>query len=220
MFSSKYIFETRKTRSIRYLKNFVLIFVFISILYFISGYFFILFSKGENNKSREVFFQRPPDLIVVFTGDKGRISYAIEMAKEMKQSHIFITGVYSKNSVETLLNPLSVSEDFNRNFLEIDYLARNTVENAIATLRYLRKNNTLSNVLIISHDYHIPRIKTIMNSVQLKEDNFNFYYLGLESDFNSVRSLKILYTEVYKFLRSYLFLLIWNSDQDTVQIEL
>jgi uncharacterized SAM-binding protein YcdF (DUF218 family) len=160
----------------------------------------------------KLFFNRPPDLIVVFTGDQGRIPYALRKAKELKQSQIFITGVHSKNSVQTLLNPLTLSEDFDANFLEIDYLARNTVENVISTLRYLRENRSLKTVLIISHDYHIMRIKLITNKIKASSDQIEFFYEGVPTSYANKRNLKILYKEVYKLFRTYLFLLLWDVD--------
>src|SRR3989339_101663 len=71
------------------------------LIYSFFCYFFILSSNKENTNSSEFFFNRPPDVIVVFTGDTGRIPYAIEQAKKFKQSNILITGVYSKNTVES-----------------------------------------------------------------------------------------------------------------------
>jgi uncharacterized SAM-binding protein YcdF (DUF218 family) len=212
MFSSKYIFETRRTRSFRYLRNFLKIFLFLSVTYICSGYLFILASKNENNLSLEKFFRKAPDLIVVFTGGAGRIPYALKMSKEFKQPQMFITGVYSKNSVNTLLNPLNLKDEINPYAIEIDYHARNTVENALSTLRYLRNKSGLQNILIVSHDYHILRIKTIFNSIRVTGDDYNFFYTGLQSDYKRWRNLKILYKEVYKFIRTYFFLMIWDSE--------
>ena len=87
---SKYIFETQKTRTIRYLKNFTLTFFLSLFLYVISALFFIQIASSENQKSEKAFFKKPPDLIVVFTGDTGRIPYAIEKAIEYNQIIVYI----------------------------------------------------------------------------------------------------------------------------------
>jgi len=214
MFRSKYIFETKRTRLIRYAQN-VLFLLFMGLIaYTIFCFLFILVSQDENKITKNTLFNRPPDIIVVFTGHKGRIPYAVKMAKDFKQPNIFITGVYSKNTVQSLLKEIKLGDDLDPNLLEIDYLARNTVENVLSTLRYLREHkNTAKKVLIVSHDYHIIRIKLIVNALTTDQDNFEFFYTGLETDYKSFRTLKILYKEVFKFFRTSAFLALWSPSQ-------
>jgi len=171
---------------------------------------------NENDKSQEHFFKDSPDLIVIFTGQSGRIPFGMSLAKKYDQSNIFITGVYEKNSVQTLLAPLELENKIDHNLLEIDYYARNTVENCISTLRYLREKKGFKNILVISHDYHIPRIKTIFHSIMAEDDDFDIYYSGVDSDYTDLKNLKILYTEVYKYLRTYAFLMIWDTSEYTI----
>ena len=213
MFGPQYIFETRGTRTLRYTRNsFILLFTFFFI-YLICGYFFVLFSANENDRSQQRFFKDSPDLIVIFTGQSGRIPYGMSLAKKFDQSNIFITGVYEKNSVQTLLAPLELEDKIDHNLLEIDYYARNTVENCISTLRYLREKKGFKNILVISHDYHIPRIKTIFFSFLADDDHFELFYSGVSSDYTDWKNLKILYTEVYKYIRTYAFLMIWDTSE-------
>ena len=213
MFGPQYIFETRGTRTLRYTRNaFILLFTFFFI-YLICGYFFVLFSANENDRSQQRFFKDSPDLIVIFTGQSGRIPYGMSLAKKFDQSNIFITGVYEKNSVQTLLAPLELEDKIDHNLLEIDYYARNTVENCISTLRYLREKKGFKNILVISHDYHIPRIKTIFHSIMADDDHFELFYSGVSSDYTDWKNLKILYTEVYKYIRTYAFLIIWDTSE-------
>ena len=213
MFGPQYIFETRGTRTLRYTRNaFILLFTFFFI-YLICGYFFVLFSANENDRSQQRFFKDSPDLIVIFTGQSGRIPYGMSLAKKFDQSNIFITGVYEKNSVQTLLAPLELEDKIDHNLLEIDYYARNTVENCISTLRYLREKKGFKNILVISHDYHIPRIKTIFHSIMADDDHFKLFYSGVSSDYTDWKNLKILYTEVYKYIRTYAFLMIWDTSE-------
>jgi len=214
MLGSKYIFETKETRMMRYLKNGLIYTFVLFLIYVLSGYFFILFSQNENNKTLERFFKSSPDLVVIFTGDSGRIPYGIKLAKDFRQSNIFITGVYGKNSVETLLEPLELEGKIDTNLLDIDYYARNTVENCISTLRYLREKKGYKEVLVVSHDYHIPRIRSIFSKIMTEEDRYEVYFSGVETDYTSWRNLKILYTEVYKFIRTYAFLMIWDSESE------
>lgn len=218
MLGSKYIFETKETRMMRYLKNSILYLFGTLFLYIISGYFFILFSDNQNTVTKEKFFKSSPDIIVIFTGDSGRIPHGMKLAKEFNQSNIFITGVYNKNSVETIINPLELGDEIDVNLLEIDYYARNTVENCISTLRHLREKKGFKDILVVSHDYHIPRIKTIFKKIMTDEDQYNLYFTGLATDYSKWRNLKILYTEVYKFVRTYAFLMIWDSESESLPL--
>ena len=211
MFKSKYIFETRHTRATRYLKSFLSVVILLCLVYLSLGYFFIQHATKEKNRSLERFFGVTPDLIVILTGDQGRIPYGIGLAKKYQQSNIFITGVYGKNNLKILMDPLTIDGKIDTNLIEIDYYANNTFENALSTLRYLREKKGFKNVLVVSHDYHIPRIKSIFNSVMTKDDKYSLYYIGVESDFSETRDLKVLYKEVYKYLRTFIFLTVWDT---------
>ena len=210
MYQRKYIFETRRTRYIRFIKNcFLLGFIFI-VLYASTAAVFVLIADKEIKHTKESLYRKSPDLIVVFTGAKKRIPYAIEQAKKYNQFNMFITGVYAKNSVDTLIAPLKLSDDFHPDLLEIDYLARNTVENVISMYRYLKTNKHYKRILIVSHDYHLVRIKLINNIINDKED-YQFYYTGIKSQYNSYRNIKIVFVEVYKFVRALIFLMMWEA---------
>lgn len=221
MFTKSYIFETSATRTKRYLKNALLSGILFFFVYTICCFVFILVSNNENKVTAEAFYQKNPDLLVVFTGDAGRIPYALKKAKQHPNSQIFITGVYSKNTIESLLNPLDLEEEMDLNRLEIDHLARNTVENVVATLRFLRSKKNLKSVLVISHDYHIMRIKIIADKLMTPDEPYQFYYTGVQTDYLNFRHLKILYKEVFKLARTYLFLMLWDTDfPDQTQIEI
>ena len=100
----------------------------------------------------------------------------------------------------------------NLNYLDIDYNAKNTVENVRETLEYIRENKGYENVIIISHDYHILRIKAIANSQKRDSDKYNIFYQGLSTNLSSGRGIKILYKEVFKFFRTIAY--IWLADID------
>jgi len=212
MFKKKYIFETENTKYSRYVKNSCFVFFLMIVAYIVTGFYFIVVSKNESTMADANFYKRPPDLIVVFTGHVGRIPYALKIANDFRQSNIFITGVYSRNTVKTFLTEKEFSKQIDTNLLEIDYLARNTVENVISTLRYLRKNNGMKRILVISHDYHIARIRLIINRLVLPTDNYKFFFIGITTDYSTVRNIKILYTEVFKLFRAFAFLLFWDDE--------
>jgi uncharacterized SAM-binding protein YcdF (DUF218 family) len=165
-------------------------------------------ARNETKNSKTTFVQTPPDLIVVFTGGPGRIEYAIKKAQEFKQPNVFITGVHEKNSVKNLINTIDPQET---DHIELDYTARNTVENVVNTLKYLRNNRGLNKILIISSDYHIMRIKQIINTLIKEDDKFSFYFSAVTSNYLSFRNIKILYIETFKLVRTKVFLMFWDQ---------
>jgi len=211
MFRSKYIFETKRTKFFRYFKNTLLVFATFLLIYLLLGITFIRFSDDQRKFTEKALFNNPPDLIVVFTGGKGRIQTAFEKSLEFKQSHIFITGVYSKLTVEQLLKQYDHIATIDPNSFEIDYEAHNTVENVISTLRYIKQNSNLKKVMVISSDYHIMRIKHIINTIKLNTNAIFFFY-GIPTDYTKIWNIKLLYVELYKFLKTWIFLTLWGVE--------
>lgn len=216
MFDSKYIFETKQTRMWRKTKNFLLLLIFCVLGFIGLGLIIVKVGENETSHSREYFFNRHPDLIVVYTGDKGRIPLAFHLAKQYSQSRMLISGVYNRNNVETFVNPLQDQMQLDPNLLEIDYLARNTVENVLSTLRYIRENKGFKNILIVSSDYHIFRIKLIMKRLVTEDESekVKMLFAGVENSFSDWRNISILYKEVYKSIKAMLFLSFWDPELD------
>lgn len=212
VFKSKYIFETKQTKFIRNLKNVLVLLLILVISYGILGMAMMKVAENEENISAKTLLNNPPQLIVVFTGDAGRIQRALEIAHKFNHDHIFITGVYSKNTIEGLLKVFEASQTVDANRFEIDYIASNTLENSISTFQYLRKNKNIKSVLIISNDYHIMRIKLIINSIKRPTDENHFYYHCVKTNFNTVRNWKIMAKEIYKLIRTYAFLALWKVE--------
>jgi uncharacterized SAM-binding protein YcdF (DUF218 family) len=177
-----------------------------------------IYAKKQNDLANQFFFQRSPDVIAVYTGDVGRIDYALKKAEKYPSAKLFISGVFVKNSLKTLLHKqgtnLSVEEFIEQesHHIELDYLARNTVENALATYHYLKKMDNAKNVLIISSDYHIFRISKIIEALGDGDKKYNFYFESIKSDYRQVSSLQKLFKEVYKFIKASTFLLFWDRE--------
>ncbi|AYF43390.1 MULTISPECIES: YdcF family protein [Halobacteriovorax] len=212
MFDKKYVFETTETRFWRKATSLFFKVLFVFLGYSLLSYILILYSQNENVKTKETFFKKRPDLIAVFTGDRGRIQEAIKLAKEYNQENILISGVHTNNNVNILVRTHDITDEINHDFLDIDYNARNTLENVLETLQALRKKSNIETVLIVSHDYHILRIKSILNYRRRETDNYQFYYWGVKSDLASFRSLKIIYKEVFKYFRTLTYLALASKD--------
>ena len=206
------VFETKQTRSWRKALELFSKFIIFILGYSLLSYGLILYSQNENVKTKETFYKKRPDIIVVFTGDRGRIQEAIRLAKEYNQENILISGVHTKNNVSTLIQSHQITDEINHDFLDIDYNAKNTYENVLETLQALRKKSNIDSVLIVSHDYHILRIKSIIEYRRRENDHYKFYFWGVKSPLNSFRSLKIIYKEVFKYFRTLTYLAVASED--------
>ncbi len=201
------------------IKLFLLFFILPSVL-LLTGIFSYSFYISSREKKR--FTQQKEksiDLVSIFTGDEGRIEFGLREALRIKAKRIFISGVYNKNSMERVLAKIKQNlnhspKDFNhlKKILEIDYYSRNTIENVISTLHFMNKHRELKNVLIISHDYHLLRIRTILSSVRGNEKMDHFYFLGIKSSLKNYRQLKVYFKEGLKYIQSCLLFLIWDAE--------
>jgi uncharacterized SAM-binding protein YcdF (DUF218 family) len=185
-----------------------------------------IYAEKQNEATAQAFFKRSPDLIAVFTGDTGRIDYTLKKAEKYPSAKIFITGVYAKNNLKILLKKqgkdISVDDYLEQesHHIELDYLARNTIENGLATIHYMEKLSTVKNVLIISSDYHMLRISTIMSALSDKNSEFKFHFESIPSDYRQINNLQKLFKEVYKFFKTSTFLLFWDRNETVIHQEL
>lgn len=176
-----------------------------------------IYAHNQNEETELAFFQRSPDVIAVFTGDSGRIDYTLKKAEDYPSAKVFITGVYAKNSLKTLLQKqgkeISVDEYLEQesHHIELDYLARNTIENCLNTLRYLNGLKQNKTLLIISNDYHMFRISKIMNALNDNPD-VKVYYESISTDFSEKQNIMKLMKEVYKLIKSSTFLMFWDRE--------
>jgi uncharacterized SAM-binding protein YcdF (DUF218 family) len=176
-----------------------------------------IYAQNQNELTKLAFFKKSPDVIAVYTGDSGRLDYTFKKIEKYPSTKIFISGVYSKNNLKILLDKqgrgISVEEFIKQesHHIDIEYQARNTVENAIATFNFLRPLDGHKSVLIVSSDYHILRISLILNRLKSEDDEYNFYYESIPTDYSQTRNLKKLFKEVYKLVRTSAFLVFWND---------
>lgn len=216
MLGRKYIFETKTTR-LRRLALSGAVIAIAGITFFITFIVYIpIYAKMQKGRADGAFFQKTPDAIAVFTGDKGRIAYAMEILKRNPTSKLFISGVYAKNSVQTLLNKQSdnpaISEQLSQPDMQVDldYESKNTFENVRETVEYLKSNQNLKNVLIISSDYHIMRIKFIISHF-LDDPKQQFYFDSVPTNYTTWNNTKKLLLEALKLIRTFVQLKIFRA---------
>ncbi len=187
-------------------------FVLVTVVYMVLGLYFLHTSHTEEQKTRKAFSKNAPNLIAVFTGDSGRIPFALKTAENFNFPPLFITGVSSKLATKKILHSLEKKNLKNFSKVKFDYQAKNTLENVIYTLSFASKNKNYKKILIISHDYHILRIKHIIEKMVSKKVMPKFYFFGISKNYFNFRNLKILFKEVYKMVRTYAFLSLWEKE--------
>lgn len=216
MFGRKYTFETKETRY----RRLIISGAFISMIFVATIISFLvyipIYAKMQKGRADGAFYQKSPDAIAVFTGDKGRIAYAMELLKRNPTAKLFISGVHTSNSLQTILNKQATGvmtdegEDTTVQ-VDLDYESRNTFENVRETVSYLKANPSIKKVLIISSDYHIMRIKLITSHF-LSNSGHEFYFDSVPGSYNSWRSTKKVLKEAVKIIRTFVLLKIFRED--------
>lgn len=214
MLGKKYVFETKATRLRRLFISGVGLFLFVLIIASTFLVYIPRYAKQEKVRTTDAFYQKSPDVIAVFTGDKGRIAYAIEQLKRNPSSKLLISGVYAANSFQTLMDKHSTREiDYNGidTQVDLDYESKNTFENVRETVEFLEKNPQFKNVLIISSDYHIMRIKIIFSYFITSKD-IELYYDSVLNDYKSWSDIRKLLKETVKIARTFFILKVLRED--------
>jgi uncharacterized SAM-binding protein YcdF (DUF218 family) len=216
MIGKKYTFESRSTRLRRLLISGAIVSAVAFALVATFIVYIPIYAKMQKGRAAGAFFQKSPDAIAVFTGDKGRIAYAMDLLKKNPTSKLFISGVYASNSFQTLLNsqanPQSIEQLSEAGMqIDLDYESKNTFENVRETVTFLKTNPELKNVLIISSDYHIMRVKLIISHF-LSSSKTEFYFDSVPNTYTSWQDMRKLLKEAAKILRSFFILKILRED--------
>jgi uncharacterized SAM-binding protein YcdF (DUF218 family) len=190
------------------------IMIFLSALLITFIVYIPIYARMEKSKAAGAFYQKSPDAIAVFTGDKGRIAYALEILKKNPSTKLFISGVYASNSVQTLIEKQAKSiqdQEVADLQVDLDYESKNTFQNVKKTVEFLKSNPKVNNVLIISSDYHIMRIRLILSHF-IQTPAPEFYYDSVIHDYTSWDSLRKLLKETVKISRTFFMLKILRED--------
>jgi uncharacterized SAM-binding protein YcdF (DUF218 family) len=217
MLGKKYTFESKTTRLRRLLVSGALMFV-LSVGFIASFIVYIpIYAKMQKGRAAGAFYQKSPDAIAVFTGDKGRISYALELLKKNPSSKLLISGVYAANSFKTLIEKqaglITGGEVVNNVGMQVDldYESKNTFENVRETVQFLKNNSGFDKVLIISSDYHIMRIKLII-SHEMTGEKPEFYFDSVTNSYTSWNDIKKLLKEAVKISRTFFLMKILREN--------
>ncbi|MBL7665108.1 MAG: YdcF family protein [Bacteriovoracaceae bacterium] len=238
MLDKKYIFETEKSRLVRLIISITIVVCFVSACLVTICASIPYFAYRLEKQAEAHLFNKSPDLIAIFTGGAGRIAFGLEIAKKYPNAKVYISGVYNKNTIETIYakqvrpnqkialekleqsrlleqEEMQIIHNEGTNIpetIDIDYEARNTIENVFYTFHYLRQEYEHQNILIISSDYHIPRIKWLIDSMIKKHEKFEFNYIGMKTDFGNFTNLKHLLTEAVKLTQAFFLIISWDRN--------
>lgn len=217
MLGKKYTFESKTTRLHRLLISGAFLF-FLSFGIITSFIIYIpIYAKMQKGRAAGAFYQKSPDAIAVFTGDKKRISYALELLKKNPSAKLLISGVYAANSFKTLIEKqagvVTGGEVVNNVGMQVDldYKSKNTFENVRETVKFLKNNSGFNKVLIISSDYHIMRIKLII-SHEMTGDRPEIYFDSVTNSYTEWDEIKKLLKEAVKISRTFFLLKILRED--------
>ena len=170
----------------------------ITSISFLNIYFFFQEVKKFENSVTNI---NNIDGIVVITGDQFRIAKGIELLKRNPNKKLLISGV-NKN-----INPVDIMKEFpsSINFfqccIDIGKDAKNTFENIIETFEWM-KSNEFTSIIIVTSDYHLPRVKLEINRFI---DNQQIFYEAVKTDeSDSILRLKKITLEYIKYIRTFL----------------
>jgi uncharacterized SAM-binding protein YcdF (DUF218 family) len=143
------------------------------------------------------------DSIVVLTGDRFRIAKGLELLSQNLGSKLLLSGVNKDITLTEIKNAFPNNNKLFNCCIEIESISENTFENIRETFLWIRNNN-YRNTIIVTSDYHIPRVK--LESKRLINSE-NIYYVSTknisEEQFSRVKKLVL---EYIKYLRTYISL--------------
>jgi len=211
--------EARLFRWIK--KTFFGLIIFISLMFLSLMITIPYYSQRLVEDTKSLLYEEAPDIIVVFTGDQGRVEHALKLASKYPTAKLYISGVFSQNSLITLVQenkvklPPSRGIDWLSQNIEIDYAAQNTIGNVLMTLNYIRKNYLSGKVLVISSNYHFTRINLLFNFFTDKKEKLSFIYEPVKKQEFWYYKLKKTFFESLKFLNTIFVLILWDHE-DTI----
>lgn len=208
LFSRKYVFETRKTRARRFLLNSAVMVVGACVLYATFLFYIVMVAKAERNRWAEGLYQKPPQSIVVFTGDKGRLARALELLKKWPEAKLFISGVHGANTLNTLVAGQADAQVLleSATQVDLDYDATDTMGNVRETIEHLGiGTEKIERLLVVTSDYHVLRVRMIFENA-IDKNPIRIFYEGIPTGHSTWTETKKLMKESVKLLRGWFLL--------------
>ena len=171
----------------------LLLFVIILLLQFNFFLFNIQSYKNTDLNEKEI------EGIVVLTGDKFRILEGLKILNSEIGYKLLISGVNKEISIEEIKKEFPKFNQLFNCCVELESISTNTFEN-VREIFFWKKNNNIKNILLITSDYHLPRVELEVNRLLLDKETF---YYGVKYDNQKINiRMKKLIVEYIKYLRT------------------
>ncbi|CAN1529601.1 COG1434 Uncharacterized conserved protein [Rhabdaerophilaceae bacterium] len=98
------------------------------------------------------------DGIVVLTGGAERIGDGIRLLEDKKGDRLFISGVNVQVSVDQLQRTWPGHDAAFACCIDLDFRARNTIENALESAEWVKRNR-FGSIILVTASFHLPRAR-------------------------------------------------------------
>jgi uncharacterized SAM-binding protein YcdF (DUF218 family) len=96
------------------------------------------------------------DAIVALTGGQGRVEDALDLLARGYGRRLLITGVNERTSRDAIARLSPTQRSLVECCVDLDYRARNTVQNAAEIGRWAKAQG-FSSLIVVTSNYHLPR---------------------------------------------------------------
>jgi len=135
----------------------------------------------------------------VLTGDRFRISEGLKILNSKIGHKLLISGVNREISIEEIKKEYQKYNQIFKCCIELESISKKKFEN-IREIFYWKKKNNIKNILLITSDYHLPRVELEVNRLLLNNET---YYYGVKYENQNINiRMKKLIVEYVKYLRT------------------
>jgi uncharacterized SAM-binding protein YcdF (DUF218 family) len=162
---------------------------------------FLLFADSLEREHRDP--ERSADGIAVLTGGVSRIDEAMKLLARHKAKRLLITGVNRTTTTEELKQLSSQGDQYFSCCVDIDYEARNTIDNATETSQWVARHR-YGSVIVVTSNYHMPRalaeLQRVMPEVTLIPYAVVDNNVHLDHWWTYPGTTRLLFSEYVKYL--------------------
>ena len=157
----------------------------------------------NNLPEPEVPMRSKADGIVVLTGSRFRINDALELLAAGHGRRLLISGVYPATKLSEIAHMMPEFERWFNCCVDLDYVAANTIGNAVETKRWARQRGTKS-LIVVTSNFHMPRalaeISHQLPDVRLVAFPVVSDRVRIDSWWSSPATARLLFFEYLKYM--------------------
>lgn len=143
------------------------------------------------------------DGIVVVTGGAERIGDAIRLLEEGRGRRLFISGVNIQVSAEQLQRRWAGHDAAFQCCIDLDFRARNTIENAEQSALWVQRN-AFHSIILVTASYHMPRallaFEAVLPGIRIEPHPVFPDAMRLAEWWRDPLTLRVLASEFVKYL--------------------